>query len=78
MAPDVDIDHLVPAIVVGINNVADLEHPGIVDEDVRNTQSCCNFRGQFLDLAKMSVIYFCYYTIIVSCSTWFLSVVSQG
>ena len=53
VAPDVDIDHLVPAIVVGIDHSTGHSHAGIVDKDVGNSVFLQHFGAEFLDLEQV-------------------------
>ena len=53
VAPDVDIDHLVPGLVVGIKNNTRDSHAGIVDKDVGNSVFLQHFGAEFLDLEQV-------------------------
>ena len=50
VAPDVDIDHLVPCLIVGLHDQPEGNNPGSVDEDVRDAKRGDDFRTKILNL----------------------------
>ena len=50
VAPDVDIDHLVPCLIVGLHNQPEGNDPSCVDEDVGDAEGSDDFRTKILNL----------------------------